>query len=186
MAQILGGTFRTGSDALYPEERPAHDVTVDGFGIDRRAVTSADFAALRVTTGCVTFAERPLDPVPYPGARPELLTRPSRPRDRHDWRECVPRADWQHPEGLGSTLAGRESDPVLHVAYEDAAAYAVWAGEDLPTEADRRFAARGRLGGAANGPSRWPHISTARAREWLWHGLTGSRVRAAFMPRSTT
>jgi formylglycine-generating enzyme len=189
MAQILGGTFRMGSDAHYPEERPAHDVTVDGFGIDRRAVTSADFAALRVATGYVTFAERPLDPALYPGVRPELLTRPSRPvrpRDRHDWREYVPRADGQHPEGLGSTLAGRESEPVAHVAYEDAAAYAAWAGEDLPTEADREFAARGRPDGAANGPTRWPRISTARAREWLWHGPTGSRVRAAFMPRFTT
>jgi sulfatase modifying factor 1 len=186
MAQILGGTFRMESDAHYPEERPAHDVTVDGLGTDRRAVISADLAALKAATGCVTIAERPRDPVLYPAARPELLTRPSRPHDRHDWREYVPQAVCQHPEGLGSTLAGPESDPVMHVAYEDATAYAVWAGEDDPTEADRRSAARGRLDGAANGPSRWPHISAARAREWLWHGPTGSRARAAFMSHSTT
>jgi sulfatase modifying factor 1 len=189
MAQSFGGTFRMGSDAHYPEERPAHDVTVDGFGIDRCAVTSADFAALRVATGYVTFAERPLGPELYLGARPEPLTPPSRPvrrRDRHDWREYVPRADWQHPEGLGSTLAGRESEPVAHVASDDVAAYAAWAGEDLPTEADREFAARGRLESPINGPGRWPRISTAYAREWLLRGPSRPTARATFMPRSTT
>src|SRR6516164_3170393 len=73
MAQIPGGTFRMGSDAHYPEERPAHTVRVDGFWIDRYAVTNADFAAFIAATGYVTFAERPLDPALYPGADPDLL-----------------------------------------------------------------------------------------------------------------
>ena len=73
MAQIAGGTFRMGSDVHYPEERPAHRVTVHGFWIDRHAVTNADFAEFVTATGYVTFAERRLDPALYPGARPELL-----------------------------------------------------------------------------------------------------------------
>src|ERR1700737_554712 len=73
MAQIAGGTFRMGSDVHYPDERPAHDVTVDGFWIDLYAVTNADFAAFITGTGYVTFAERPLDPALYPGAQLELL-----------------------------------------------------------------------------------------------------------------
>ena len=132
MARIAAGRFRMGSDVHYPEERPAHSVTVDAFLIDRQAVTNADFATFVAATGYVTFTERPLDPTLYPGARPELLTpgravfrmpgRPVRPRDLRDWREYVPGADWRHPEGLGSTMAGREFEPVIHVAYEDAAA----------------------------------------------------------------
>ena len=103
MVQIAGGTFRMGSDAHYPEERPAHTVRVDGFWIDRYAVTNADFAAFIAATGYVTFAERPLDPALYPGADPDLLKpgsavfsmpgRPVRPRNMLDWWEYVPGSD---------------------------------------------------------------------------------------------
>jgi formylglycine-generating enzyme required for sulfatase activity len=104
MAQIAGGTFRMGSNVHYPEERPAHSVTVDCFWIDRHAVPNADFAAFVAATDYVTFAERPVDPALYPGARPELLKpgsavfrrpeRPVRPRDLHDWWSYIPGADW--------------------------------------------------------------------------------------------
>jgi sulfatase modifying factor 1 len=124
MAGIAGGTFRMGSDAHYPEERPAHGVMVDGFWIDGHSVTNADFAILVAATGYITFAERPLDPAPYPGARPELPApgsgefrmpnRPVRPRDLRDWWEYVPRADSRHPHGPSSTIAGREREPVVH------------------------------------------------------------------------
>ena len=159
MVQIAGGTFRMGSHVHYPEERPAHSVSVDDFWIDRHAVTNADFAGFVASTGYVTFAERPLDPALYPGARLELLnpgsavfrmpTHPVRPRDLRDWWEYVPKADWRHPEGPASTIVWRECEPVVHVAFEDAAAYATWAGKDLATEAEWEFAARGGLDGAA-------------------------------------
>jgi sulfatase modifying factor 1 len=109
MAQVAGGAFRMGSDANYPEERPAHSVKVDGFWIDRYAVTNVDFAAFIAASGYVTFADRPLDATLYPGARPELLvpgsavfrmpSRPQRPRDVRDWWEYVPGANWKRPEG---------------------------------------------------------------------------------------
>jgi sulfatase modifying factor 1 len=102
MERIRGGTFRMGSDVHYPEERPAHSVTVDAFRIDRHAVTNADFAAFVEAAAYVTFAERPLDPTLYPGAQPELLkpgsavfrmpSRPLRPRDLRDWWEYAPGA----------------------------------------------------------------------------------------------
>ena len=148
MAQIAGGTFRMGSDTHYPDEGPAHSVTVDAFRIDRHAVTNADFAAFVAATGHVSFAERPLDPALYPGAQPDLLTpgsavfhmpaRRQQPRDLRDWWSYVPGASWRHPEGPDSTIDGRQNEPVVHVAFEDAAAFAAWAGKDLGVCRPRR------------------------------------------------
>jgi sulfatase modifying factor 1 len=153
MVWIPGGTFLMGSDQHYPEEAPAHDVTVDGFWMDQYTITNAQFARFVAETGYVTVAERPLDPAAYPGADPELLvpgglvfqrqTHPVDLRDATQWWAYVPGANWRHPQGPGSTLVRRERHPVTQVAYEDAEAYASWAGKTLPSEAEWERAARG-------------------------------------------
>jgi formylglycine-generating enzyme len=119
-----------GSENFYPEERPVHQVTVDGFWIDEHPVTVAEFQRFVKATGYVTLAERPLDPTRYPEADPNLLVpgalvfpKASAPvdlRDYRNWWEYVPGAQWRHPGGPGTTLHGRERHPVTQVAHEDA------------------------------------------------------------------
>jgi sulfatase modifying factor 1 len=158
MCFVPGATFRMGSDHHYPEEAPSHLVTVDGFWIDRYTVTNREFDRFVRATGHVTLVERPVDPALYPGAKPELLVpssvvfvKPPGPvdlRNAYNWWRYVPGADWRHPRGPRSSLQGLWDHPVVHVAFEDAVAYAKWRGKELPTEAEWELAARGGLDAA--------------------------------------
>ena len=153
MVWIPGGSFVMGSDQHYPEEAPASRTQVDGFWMDRAPVTNAQFKTFVKATGHVTVAERPPDATLYPFADAEQLKPasivfvappgPIRRGNHYSWWHYIAGADWRHPEGPGSSIRGREQHPVVHIAWDDAAAYASWIGKQLPSEIEWERAAWG-------------------------------------------
>lgn len=175
MVHLDGGAYRMGSD-FYPEEGPVHEEWAAPFDLDRFAVTNSDFAEFVAATGYVTMAERSLDPAQFPGARLESLepgslvfAPTSGPVNLDDWTQWwrwVPGADWRHPFGPGSSLRGKELHPVVQVGFDDATAFAAWAGKRLPTEVEWEYAARGGLDQASYAWGDEPNTGGLRANSW--------------------
>ena len=179
MVAIPAGDYQVGSDRFYPEESPPRQVSIDSFEIDLAPVTNAEFQQFVDATGYRTVSERPPDPTLYPDLPPEeqipesvVFVPPPPTVDRSQplsWWALIAGADWRHPQGPDTSLDGVMQHPVVHVAFEDALAYANWAGKRLPSADEWEIAARG---GLVDQDYAWGSEKTPDGR-WLanvWQG----------------
>lgn len=178
MILISGGTFKMGADdSGFEEERTGENVTVSSFCIDKYEVTNAQFAEFVKATNYVTVAERPLSKEQFPDLPDEqrlpgslVFQMPKQGIKQVQilsWWHWTPGANWQHPFGTDSSITEKENYPVVHIAYEDALAYAQWAEKLLPTEAQWEYAARG---GLDNATYTWGNQYSAKKAN-TWQGI---------------
>jgi formylglycine-generating enzyme required for sulfatase activity len=205
MVWIPGGAFTMGSEHPHalPNEGPAHRVKLSGFWVDRYDVTNAQFARFVAATGYVTTAERKPQ---WADLKTQLLPGTPRPDDRalvpgglvftgtdapvplndySRWWTFMPGANWRHPEGPSSSIAGKDNHPVVQVSYEDALAYAKWAHKRLLTEAEWEYAARG---GLEQADYAWgAELSPGRKQMAnVWDNGTGNGVNGVARPFPVT
>jgi formylglycine-generating enzyme required for sulfatase activity len=176
MVWVPGGSFRFGADAAFPEEGPSSSASVVGFWMDLTEVTNAQFARFVAATGYRTLAERGVRTHADPQAPVVAGSAVFRPRGEGEamrsfvnWWQFMPGADWRHPDGPASSIEGRDNYPVVHIAFEDAEAYAKWRGNTLPTEEQFEYAAQG--GGRKNTAGGWAANT--------WQGAFPSRNTSA-------
>ena len=173
MVWVPAGEFAFG-DSVYPEEQPVRQTKVAGFWIDRTEITNDAFAQFVQATGYVTVAERAVDPALHPGLPPEMrqpgavvFVMPNAVTGKGDltqWWRYLPGANWRHPGGPATTIAGRGAFPVVTVTIEDALAYAKWKGHTVPSEAQWEWAARAGQPASAQEPAQPAQANT-------WQGL---------------
>jgi formylglycine-generating enzyme required for sulfatase activity len=189
MVLIPGGSFTMGADdtEARADEKPRHTVTVDSFLMDEHEVTNAEYTAFTAATGYISIAEKPITKEELmqqlPAGSPEpdssallpgslVFTPPDHAvplDDVSQWWSFVQGASWRHPDGPDSDLKGKEQYPVIHISWQDAQAYAKWAGKRLPSEAEWEYAARG---GLKDQPFPWGSeaLTTGKIKANTWNG----------------
>ena len=189
MVWIPAGTYTMGAadGEGRPNEYPQHKVQLDGFWMDATEVTNGQFQQFVQATGYITTAEKapdwnelkkqlppgtPKPPDSVLVAASLVFTPPDHAvplNDPAQWWRWQKGADWRHPNGPGSSIEGKDNEPVVQVSWYDAVAYCKWAGKRLPTEAEWEYAARGVL---SNQPYPWGSegVESGRPKANTWQG----------------